>query len=79
MSRLMKETRLDLRGLLCPYPVLRAGKALRGIDLGDALILECTDPLTIIDIPHFVAQAGHALVEQHHENELFIFKVVRKR
>jgi tRNA 2-thiouridine synthesizing protein A len=75
----MQETRLDLRGLRCPDPVLRARKALREIDIGRELILECTDPLTVIDVPHFVAQTGHALVGQDRQEDLYIFRIVRKR
>src|SRR6185503_2611960 len=48
------DTILDLRGLRCPYPVLRAKKALRALPVGATLVLECTDPLTVIDVPHFV-------------------------
>ena len=47
------ETVLDLRGLRCPQPVLRAKKALRNIPVGGTLVLECTDPLTVIDVPAF--------------------------
>lgn len=75
----MKETRLDLRGLRCPYPVLRAKKALHDIDIGAELVLECTDPLTVIDVPHFVSQTGHALVGQDRQDDLFIFRIIRKR
>ncbi len=49
---------LDLRGLRYPQPVLRAKKALRKVPVGGALVLECTDPLTVIDVPHFVNQTG---------------------
>jgi tRNA 2-thiouridine synthesizing protein A len=55
------ETVLDLRGLRCPQPVLRAKKALRSVPVGATLVLECTDPLTVIDVPHFVNQTGHLL------------------
>ena len=47
------ETVLDLRGLRCPQPVLRAKKALRAMPVGGTLVLECTDPLTVIDVPAF--------------------------
>ena len=47
------ETILDLRGLRCPQPVLRAKKALRNVPVGGTLVMECTDPLTVIDVPHF--------------------------
>jgi tRNA 2-thiouridine synthesizing protein A len=71
-------TVLDLRGLRCPHPVLRAKKALRGMAAGDALVLECTDPLTVIDMPHFCNQTGHVLSTQERVGELYIFTIVKK-
>jgi tRNA 2-thiouridine synthesizing protein A len=75
----MSETVLDLRGLRCPQPVLRAKKALRGIPLGGAVVLECTDPLTVIDVPHFCSQTGNDLSVQEQKGELYIFKIVKRR
>lgn len=72
------ETVLDLRGLLCPQPVLRAKKALRSMAIGDALVLECTDPLTVIDVPNFVRQTRHTLSEQSRQGDLYIFKIVKQ-
>jgi len=73
------ETVLDLRGLRCPQPVLRAKKALRNIAVGGTLVLECTDPLTTIDVPHFCNQTGHALSVQQQRGKLYIFKIVKRR
>jgi tRNA 2-thiouridine synthesizing protein A len=70
---------LDLRGLRCPQPVLRAKKALRSIPLGGTLVLECTDPLTAIDVPHFCNQTGHTLDAQERHGELYIFTIVKRR
>jgi tRNA 2-thiouridine synthesizing protein A len=75
----MAETRLDLRGLRCPYPVLRARKALQQIEIGGELVLECTDPMTVIDVPHFVSQTGHALVGQDRLDDLYVVRILRKR
>ena len=74
-----KEIVLDLRGLRCPQPVLRAKKALRNIPIGRALVLECTDPLTAIDVPHFCNQTGHALDAQTRDGGLYIFRIVKRR
>ena len=52
----------DLRGLKCPLPVLKTEKRLRGIASGALLIVETSDPLAIIDIPHFCSENGHTLV-----------------
>jgi tRNA 2-thiouridine synthesizing protein A len=73
------ETILDLRGLRCPQPVLRAKKALRNVPVGGTLVMECTDPLTVIDVPHFVNQTGHALSAQSRDGDLYIFKIVKQR
>jgi tRNA 2-thiouridine synthesizing protein A len=73
------ETILNLRGLRCPQPVLRAKKALRNVPVGGTLVMECTDPLTVIDVPHFVNQTGHTLSAQTRDGDLYIFKIVRQR
>ncbi len=72
------ETVLDLRGIRCPQPVLRAKKALRGLPVGSVLVLECTDPLTVIDVPHFVTQTGHRLAAQERDGELYVFRIVKQ-
>lgn len=74
----VRETVLDLRGLFCPQPVLRAKKALRSIAVGDVLVLECTDPLTVIDVPNFVQQTRHALSEQSRQGNIYIFKIIKQ-
>ncbi len=53
---------LDLRGLSCPLPVLKARKALAGMPPGQRLGVESDDPVAAIDLPHFCAEAGHVLV-----------------
>jgi len=70
---------LDLRGLCCPHPVLRAKKALRTMPIGGVLVLECTDPLTVIDVPHFANQTGHGLEAQERRGSLYIFRLVKRK
>jgi len=69
---------LDMRGLRCPQPVLRAKKALRSLSEGESLVLECTDPLTVIDVPHFCNQTGHRLAAQERKDELYVFTIVKR-
>jgi tRNA 2-thiouridine synthesizing protein A len=73
------ETVLDLRGLNCPQPVLRAKKALRAVPVGGILVLECTDPLTVVDVPHFVNQTGHFLQAQESNDGLFRFHILKRK
>ena len=49
-------------GLLCPLPVLRARKVLNGMDPGATLRLLADDPMAVVDVPHFCAEAGHSLL-----------------
>ncbi|BAQ69658.1 sulfurtransferase TusA family protein [Rhodovulum sulfidophilum] len=56
------EIEIDLRGLKCPLPVLRARKALAALAPGNLLRLWADDPVAVIDIPHFCREAGHELV-----------------
>lgn len=56
------KTHLDARGLLCPLPVLKARKRLQALAIGDTLTVVADDPAAIIDVPHFCAESGHALV-----------------
>ena len=72
------ETVLDLRGVRCPHVVLRAKKALRAVPVGGTLVLECTDPLTVIDVPHFVTQTGHALSAREQRAELYVFRILKQ-
>lgn len=53
---------IDAEGLLCPLPVLRAGKALRAMAPGEVLRLRATDPAAVVDVPHFCRERGHALL-----------------
>ncbi|KNY14578.1 MULTISPECIES: sulfurtransferase TusA family protein [unclassified Shinella] len=51
----------DLRGLKCPLPVMKTRKRLSTMNAGSVLWVETTDPLAVIDIPHFCHEDGHAL------------------
>jgi tRNA 2-thiouridine synthesizing protein A len=71
-------TTLDLRGLKCPLPALRTRKALSRLQPGAALVVECTDPLAVIDIPNLVRETGDILEENARRDEVLVFRI-RKR
>ena len=71
----MAEQRLDLRGLRCPLPALKARKVLSRLAAGDALVLECTDPLTAIDIPNLVRETGDVLEANSEDAGLLVFRI----
>ena len=71
----MAEKTLNLRGLKCPLPALRTKKALRGMAAGDLLTIECTDPLTSIDIPNLLNQTGDKLEGQSKAKKVLTFRI----
>jgi tRNA 2-thiouridine synthesizing protein A len=71
----MSETILDLRGLKCPLPALKARKALTRVAPGDLLVLECTDPLASIDIPNLLRETGDALEDSRQDDDVLIFRI----
>jgi tRNA 2-thiouridine synthesizing protein A len=50
----MTTTKLDLAGLKCPLPALKTRKALKALKPE----VHCTDPLSVIDIPHLIRETG---------------------
>lgn len=60
---------LDLRGLNCPLPVLKARKALAGMPAGARLELWTTDPKAPADLAELCAAAGHRLVASERSAE----------
>ena len=73
--RTMVEKTLDLRGLKCPLPALRTRKALNQSQPGDILIVECTDPLSGIDIPNLLRQTGDTLEDSRKDKKLLTFRI----
>ena len=56
---------LDVRGLQCPLPLIRARRALTGLAAGDTLVVLATDPEAPIDLAALAADEGHAFAREH--------------
>jgi tRNA 2-thiouridine synthesizing protein A len=69
--------RLDASGLSCPLPVLKARKALIGMRPGEVLEVLTTDPMSVVDMPVFCAQAGHTIVRETKMDDRFVFTIER--
>ena len=64
---------LDAKGLNCPLPILKAKKAISGLDAGDVLQVVSTDPGSVCDMAAFAEQTGNQLIEQGSDNNKFFF------
>lgn len=69
-------TLYDLRGLNCPMPVLKTRKRLSEMAAGETLIVETSDPLAVIDIPHFCKEHGHRMLACEAQNSGHRFTIV---
>lgn len=76
-NALMSSRMLDLKGLKCPLPALKARKALKSMPAGEELTLLCTDPMAAIDIPNLLRETGDALLAQTSADGLLTFVVRR--
>lgn len=63
---------LDVRGLNCPMPILKAKKALGELSAGQLLRVTATDPGSLRDFQAFARQTGHELLEQHTVGDEFV-------
>ncbi len=59
----MSENTLDVRGLLCPLPVIRTQDRVKDLHPGTRLEILCTDPGAVIDIPVWCRLNGHKVLE----------------
>ena len=63
MSNFVANQEVDARGLNCPLPILRAKKALSGLQSGEILKIIATDPGSKRDFQSFAKQTGNELVQ----------------
>ncbi len=74
----MGETLLDVKGLNCPLPVLRANRALRGLAPGDKLRVLATDRASIGDFRAYCRETGHDLLALSEEAGTISFTIRRR-
>jgi tRNA 2-thiouridine synthesizing protein A len=74
----MSETLLDVKGMNCPLPVLKANRILRGMAGGDRLRVLATDRASVADFQAYCRETGHALLAWSEEAGIFSFLIRRR-
>ena len=69
---------LDTRGLNWPLPILKAKKALTGMQSGQLLKVISTDQGSLRDFAAFAKQTGNELLEQQTVGNEFIHTLKRR-
>ncbi|MBN8936271.1 MAG: sulfurtransferase TusA family protein [Rhizobiales bacterium] len=71
----MAESKINMRGLKCPLPVLKTRKLLSTMATGEVLVIECTDPLVTIDIPNLIRQTGDTIEQHSKKGRVLTFRI----
>jgi tRNA 2-thiouridine synthesizing protein A len=72
------DVELDTRGLNCPLPILKAKKALTGMESGQVLKVLSTDTGSVRDFAAFAKQTGNELLSQTTEGSDFVHILKRR-
>ena len=68
---------IDLRGMSCPWSILKAKSHLIAMDPGEILEVLSTDPMMSKDFPKVLGQRGHHLVriiDQPEYSRLYVLR-----
>ncbi len=74
----MGDVLLDVKGMNCPLPVLKANRALRTMMPGDKLRVLATDRASVADFRAFCRETGHDLLSFSEEAGVFSFTIRRR-
>ncbi|MEE2933846.1 MAG: sulfurtransferase TusA family protein [Pseudomonadota bacterium] len=67
--------KIDATGLLCPMPVLKLQKSIRGLVPGTRITLMATDPMSYLDVRHYCETCGHELLSVKEEDNQFTYEL----
>ncbi len=69
---------IDVKGLNCPLPILRAKKALSELESGQILKVIATDPSSVKDFAAFCKQTGNTLLSSVETAADFVFVIAKR-
>lgn len=76
----MKEVdiELDVKGLNCPMPLLKAKKAINEMAGGEKIKVLATDPGSVRDFELFAKQSGHQLLDSGSIDGVYYYYLQKK-
>ena len=76
MNEVDKE--LDVKGLTCPMPLLKAKKTLNDMEAGAVLRVLATDPGSERDFEVFARQSGNTLLDSSNSDGVYCYYLRKK-
>jgi tRNA 2-thiouridine synthesizing protein A len=68
---------MDLSGLKCPLPVLKARRQISQMPAGGILVVIADDPAAPLDFDHFCQTGGHDLLENVAKDGVFTMRIAK--
>ena len=68
-------TTLDTKGMNCPLPILKAKKAIKGLDGGETLQVLSTDPGSVKDFEAFCRSTGNELLSSSEDAGVYTYLI----
>jgi tRNA 2-thiouridine synthesizing protein A len=68
---------LDTKGLNCPIPIVKAKKALQGMDSGQVLEVLATDPGAVKDFEAFSRKTQNEILDWNEDDGVYTFHIKR--
>ena len=68
---------LDLKGLLCPLPMVRVSQNISKVPVGGIIRAIATDPGSLADIPSWARTTGNEVVKTDRQDKEIVFYVKR--
>ena len=72
------ERELDVKGLNCPMPLLKAKKAINEMAGGEKIRVLATDPGSVRDFELFAKQSGHQLLDSGSIDGVYYYYLQKK-
>ena len=69
---------LDVKGLNCPMPLLKAKKAINEMAGGEKIKVLATDPGSVRDFELFAKQSGHQLLDSGSIDGVYYYYLQKK-
>lgn len=66
---------LDCKGLSCPEPILKIKKTMGGMNAGDVVEMQATDPGSVADMASWAKRTGNAILDQKQDGDVFTYYV----
>lgn len=77
MSDIVPDMELDLKGLLCPMPMVKVSQQISSVPVGGIIRAVATDAGSMADIPAWAKSTGNEVLQAEKIGSEYVFLVKR--